>query len=112
MTYVQLKLAFARTLHKTQGKEAGENKEIIAIVFSPGSSSFESINPGTLYTGISRASSIGNGDIEKSSIYFSGKDCTTSRFTDVKNKRTSERIKYNRVSKRENWINHLKKILH
>jgi hypothetical protein len=109
MTYVPLKLAFARTLHKTQGKEAGENKEIKAIVFSPGSSSFESINPGTLYTGVSRASSIGNGDIEKSSIYFCGTDCTTSRFTDVKNKRTSEKIKYNRVAKRENWINHLKK---
>jgi hypothetical protein len=108
MTYVPLKLAFARTLHTTQSKEAGHDKEIKAIVFSPGNSSFESINPGTLYTGISRASTIGNGDIEKSSLYFCGPDCTTSRFMDVKHKKTSDQKKYTRVIKRETWVNHLK----
>jgi hypothetical protein len=109
MTYVPLKLAFARTLHRTQGKEAGANKEIKAIVFSPGNSSFESINPGTMYTGISRASTIGNGDIEKSSLYFCGSDLASSRFTDVKNKKKSDKKKYTRVIKRETWIKHLQK---
>jgi hypothetical protein len=96
-------------MHTTQGAEAGEDKAIKAIVLSPGTDAFEGINPGTLYTGISRASTLGNGDIEKSSLYFCGSMATKDRFTNVKCKKNSKNVKYKRVIQREAWIAHLRK---
>jgi len=109
MTYVPLKLAFAKTVHTTQGAEAGPDKNIKAIVFSPGTDSFEGINPGTLYTGISRASTLGNGNIEDSSLYFCSPTACKSRFKNVKFKKNSNEIKYKRVEQRERWIQYLHK---
>ena len=52
--------------------EAGPTKDIKAIVVDVGSTLFESINPGVLYTALSQASTLGDESLTNSAIYFSG----------------------------------------
>ena len=106
-TFVPLVLAFARTIHTFQGQEAGPGKTIEAIVVDIGSSKFESTNIGLLYTAISRASTLGNGDVNKSAIYFNGQDFTIDRLTNVRYKRSGQKQPYDKIKMRDSWIDHL-----
>ena len=111
-TFMPLCLSFGRTIHTFQGQEAGPGKPIKYIVVDVGSSGFEGKNPGTLYTAISRASTIGNGDPLKSALYFNG-ELEFSRLTNVKYKRlkgkykNQEKVEYDKVKFRTKWIDHL-----
>ena len=63
--YCPLEVAFGRTIHTFQGQECGPGKPIESIIVNPGRRSFETLNPGTLNCCITRASTIGGGDISK-----------------------------------------------
>lgn len=105
--FIPLVLAFARTIHTFQGMEAGPSKEIKRIVVDVGSVAFEALNPGVLYTALSRASTLGTSP-EGSAIFFSG-PLTRSRLMDVKYKRTFNKQKqvYEKVQMRTKWIQYL-----
>ena len=115
-TFIPLCLSFGRTIHTFQGQEAGPTKPIKSLVVDVGSTGFEGRNPGTLYTAISRASTIGNGNPLNSALYFNG-ELEYSRLTDVRYKRlkgkykNQEKEEYDKVKFRTNWINHLEKNL-
>ena len=55
-----LRLGWASTIHKCQGLTVGEGETNRYIVISPGSTAFESRNPGALFVALSRAKSAGN----------------------------------------------------
>ena len=100
--FLPLCLAFARTIHKFQGMEAGPSKHIKAIVVDVGSTKFEALNPGLLYTALSRASAL-------EAIYFSG-PLTYDRLTNVKYKRnlySTRKEPYEKIIMQDKWIHHL-----
>ena len=106
--FLPLSLAFARTIHRFQGMEAGPSKDVKVIVVDVGTTKFEGINPGLLYTALSRASTLGD-DIKSSAIYFSG-PLTYDRLMNVKYKRHCNRQTteiYEKVKMRDKWIQHL-----
>ena len=105
--FIPLVLAFARTIHTFQGMEAGPSKEIKRIVVDVGKAAFEALNPGVLYTALSRASTLGTTP-EGSAIYFSG-PLTKDRLMNVKYKRTFNTRKqvYEKVQMRTKWIEYL-----
>lgn len=105
--FIPLCLAFARTIHTFQGMEAGPSKAIKKLIVDVGNSNFEAINPGVLYTALSRASTLGNSE-QDSAIYFSG-PLTFDRLTNVRYKRSHNQKKiYEKVEMREKWISYLK----
>lgn len=109
-TFIPLTLAFARTIHTFQGMEAGPSKLIKTLIVDVGSSQFESINPGVLYTALSRASTIGEQSTTNSAIYFSG-PLTYERLTNVKYVRklkNGQKKMYEKVQMRTKWIKFLK----
>lgn len=103
--FIPLQTAFARTIHSFQGKEAGPGKDIPAVVVDVGTVKFEATNPGTLYTAMSRASTLGNGNSDESALYIKGSP-DISRLTNVKFKRDG-RGKYLRVLQKEHYTNFL-----
>jgi hypothetical protein len=112
VTYIPLRLAFSRTLHTFQGQEAGPGKDIPAIVLHAGARTFEGKCPGLLYTGLSRAANIGNGDIEKSALYLIKPGSDEKRYKDIVHKARSNKSNkeiYERVRTRRCWQNYLKK---
>lgn len=99
--YYPLDVAFARTLHKVQGLNVGGNNPIRLMTFHPGSTTFEGNNPGLAYTGISRATSLGRGNVNLSALYFC---CETQqslyeRLRDVVHKR--KRVTKSKSNKRQ-----------
>ena len=104
-----MEVAFARTLHKFQGQQCGPNEDIKCIIGDPGNESFENLNPGTLYTLLSRITTIGyfgyNGN-KDSAIYFTGKNITFNRMMDI-TKTIDGKIK-EKVQMRNAWIKELK----
>lgn len=86
--HMPLTLSSARTLHKFQGAEVGETYPIKIMVFDMGDSGVEGRNPGFVYSGISRALTLGMGDVNASSLYFTG-FFDKHRLTDLVRKRTS-----------------------
>ncbi|GFH49544.1 ATP-dependent DNA helicase PIF1-like [Chaetoceros tenuissimus] len=132
MKYVPLEIAFARTLHKVQGQSIGPTHAVPIMVFNPGKTSFEGRNPGLLYTGISRATSLGANDVNRSAIYFncSNKGELYTRVRDIHYKRKRNNTnkqksneaqmldqqypepmltneKYTKVKKRKYWTDYL-----
>ena len=105
--FVPLVLAFARTIHTFQGMEAGPSKQIKQIVVDVGKAQFEAINPGVLYTALSRASTIGKNQ-QQSAIYFSG-PLTKDRLMNVKYKRNcyGKKQLYEKVQMRNKWVEYL-----
>ena len=68
MRTIPIEIAYAKTLHKFQGRTVGPDHPFKCIVFSPGTAAFEAVNPGLLYTGLmklSRATTLGCGDMHK-----------------------------------------------
>ena len=59
-TQLPLRLGWACTIHKCQGITVGEGEANRYIVIHPGSTSFESRNPGLLFVALSRAKSAGS----------------------------------------------------
>lgn len=107
---IPLNVSFARTLHKFQGQSVGPKYSNKYMVFGPGTSFFEAQNPGLLYVGLSRMSTLGE-SVENSPFLFFGPDANENRFTNVTHKRGEKsqptRIKYKSVVMREKWIQFL-----
>ena len=119
MKKIPLELAFARTIHQFQGQECGPDKNIKCIVGHPGPRSFETLNPGTFYTLLSRASTLGDENGNGSAIYFTGENINTHRLTRIHKKSegtirnsNSEEDTIEKVVMRNHWIQHLKDNMH
>ncbi len=108
--HIPLTLSFARTIHKFQGQQVGPTHPNKFMVFNPGNTGFEGRCPGLLYTGLSRASSLGN-DINSSSFYLHGHDATMDRLTDVIHSRSHRNRGnlYKAIETRNQWIHFLSK---
>ena len=106
LQYIPLSTAFAKTLHTFQGQEIIRFSIKHIMVFSCETLIIESKYPGWLYTGISRVDSIGNGDIEISSLYFVPKNAEENRFINVRTKQRSNGV-FKRVKERDDWITYL-----
>lgn len=102
-------LSFARTIHTFQGYEAGSKNDtfsnpIKTLVCDTGTTTHEAMNPGLLYTAISRASTIGTeDDRSKSALFFINWDSTRLQYLT-----TSKSGKpYESVIKRKKWTEYL-----
>ena len=103
--YCHLEVAFGRTIHTFQGQECGPGKPIESIIVNPGNRGFETLNPGTLNCCVSRASTIGSGDISKSALFLNGPHINKERFQDMIISTTGH--KYIKVLERDVWISFL-----
>jgi len=110
MEKVPLQLSFARTLHRFQGVSVGPGHAIPCMVFDPGQTGFEGNNPGILYTGISRATTLGNGCVNDSAFYLAGPYATKDRLTNLTQIRAKGRKKvtYLAVLRRQKWLDFLR----
>ena len=119
-TFCPLTLAHARTIHKFQGQQAGKTQDgkpknaTTSIIVCPGSSKFEGMSPGLLYTALGRATTLGGGNLKESAIFFTGDKVCEDRLTNVWYKRspgrilqTEENFMYTKVSHRNKWKRYL-----
>jgi hypothetical protein len=106
LQYIPLSIAFGKTLHTFQGQEIVKHSIQDVMVFECETLIIESKYPGWLYTGISRVDSIGNGDIQVSSLYFIPGNARENRFINVRTKQHSD-DNYKRVNERDAWISYL-----
>jgi hypothetical protein len=79
------------------------------MVLDPGRTGFEGNNPGILYTGISRATTLGNGCVNDSAFYLAGPNATKDRLTNLTQLRAQGRKKvtYLAVLRRQKWLDYL-----
>jgi hypothetical protein len=77
-----------------------------SIVFDPHDSSAEQKHLGLFYTGLSRATTLGDEQGLNSAIYFTGNDATESRMSNIGRKKNS-RDYYDSYVKRSKWVQHL-----
>ena len=112
VTFCPLELSFGMTLHTFQGQEAGPVDEgrspnaVDTIIVEPGTRSFEGNNPGTAYMAISRATTMGTGNLD-SAIYFTGPNMNRSRVIDILYQRGAKRKMYKKADLREKWVKRL-----
>ena len=88
----------------------GPGHAIKCMVFDPGQTGFEGNNPGILYTGISRATTLGNGCVKNdSAFYLAGPYATKDRLTNLTQMRAKGRKKvtYLTVLRRQRWLDFL-----
>jgi len=116
ITCCPLVLAWALTIHKFQGFEAGfgPNDAVKHLLVDPGCLSFEHQNLGLLYVAISRAKTIGDVSLGSmnhgSNIYWIGSNMCQSRVTEIGRTKTGmcEVFKQRKLwteylEKRKNW---------
>ena len=109
--YCPLILAWATTIHKFQGFEAGFGKHdaIKHIIADINTLKWEKNHPGTAYVVASRAKTIGRATVEtpyprKSNLFFTG-TLGNQRFTKCLYKENGEKCLA--VKKRDLWVNYL-----
>ena len=100
-----LVVAFGRTIHSFQGQQAGEGNPIECIICNPGDRGFEGLNPGTLTTCITRATTIGEEGKNNSAIYFEGSGFCRDRITKMSYRLDGN--KYAKIELRETFSHHL-----
>lgn len=112
-TYVPLTLAYAKTIHCFQGLSAGPvdagkpSNMFKGVICDPHTLDAETSSLGLLYTGVSRATTLGDPDGLHSAIYFTGLDMKKeSRITRLGQK-TASLDSYKRVIDRRRWVAHL-----
>lgn len=111
MEFIPLTLAYAWTIHGIQGMNVGFKHLIKKIIAEPGNRGFEGINPGTLYTVSSRATSIGNKrDRTTSELFFDGPEMNGDRIRQLTRSLTSVKgisKEYEKCIKRRKWTEYL-----
>ena len=115
--FVPLSLAWATTIHKAQGTEAGKTEPprppnpCTRLIVDLGDKSFEKRCPGIAYVAMTRANSMGKGNIMESAIYFMGSNFTRDRLTYMTRKKGTNELTEH-CKRRANWINHLHRNIH
>jgi hypothetical protein len=107
--YCPLVLAWATTIHKFQGFEAGFNTPIERIIADMGTLDWEKKNPGTAYVVASRAQTIGTNTEDwsypqDSNLYFSG-TLGEARFTECRFKMDGTVCL--KIKQRDEWVEYL-----
>ena len=94
VTYCPLVPAWATTIHKFQGFEAGydDTDQFKHLIVDPGDLTTELQNPGILYVALSRAKTIGTVSTntlhpKDSAIYWTGSGLCTTRVLNITQKR-------------------------
>ena len=107
-------MAWATTLHKFQGFEAGQGKDDIVnhLIIDPGNLKFKMRTPGSLYKALSRGKTFGdfgNGSENyNSSVYWTGADMCLHRIIKIGKKHNGEiSVK---LENRTKWVAHLEEI--
>ena len=116
VTYCPLELSFGMTLHTFQGQSAGPVDEgqpptaVDRVIVEPGTRTFEGNNPGTAYMALSRATTMGTGNLD-SAIYFTGPNMNKGRVLDIKHQQSATGIRklYKKIALREKWMARLEK---
>jgi len=116
VTYCPLVPAWATTIHKFQGFEAGfdETDQFKHLIVDPGDLTTELQNPGILYVALSRAKTIGTVSSntlhpKDSAIYWTGSGICTTRVLNITQKRKPDGTMTNclKVNKRQEWVDYL-----
>ena len=116
--FVPLQLCFATTIHKVQGLSIGPRNSrsdpanpAEMMVVDVGNEKFEKNCPGTFYVALSRATTMGRGDVNNSAIYFTGPNLILSRLFQMGCKKNTN-LKTVRMLKREAWVKYLDSHVH
>ena len=116
VTYCPLVPAWATTIHKFQGFEAGfdKNDQFNQLIVDPGDLTTELLNPGTLYVALSRAKTIGTITPDEihpknSAIFWTGSGMCLNRVLNVTQKKGDHGNMVNclKVDQRQSWVDHL-----
>lgn len=108
--FCPLELAFATTIHKFQGREAGKSEDemVNTLFIDVGEQKREIDNPGILYVGVSRGKTLGDAGRQNnrtSSLYFIGSNMSHNRVMNLGKKADGEDALY--IKQREIWCNML-----
>ncbi len=116
VTYCPLVTAWATTIHKFQGFEAGFDPidQFKHLIVNPGDLTAEQQNPGILYAAMSRAETMGqmtpnNPHPKDSAIFWTGWGICKNRVLDITKKRELDGNITNclKINKRQEWVNPL-----
>ena len=114
-TFMPMKLAYAVTIHRCQGLEAGFSKgdRWTRMIMDPSDINWEIQNCcGTLYVATSRGKTLGSRDGEgdhpqDSAIHWTGSNISIDRILNCAKKMNGQLCEA--VIKRDKWVEHLKK---
>jgi hypothetical protein len=116
VTYCPLVPAWATTIHKFQGFDAGfdKNDQFKQLIVDPGDLTTKLLNPGTLYVALSRAKTIGTVTTNElhpkdSAIFWTGSGICLNRVLSITQKKGQDGNMTNclKVEKRQKWVDHL-----
>ncbi len=116
VTYCPLVTAWATTIHKFQGFEAGfdPNDQFKHLIVNPGDLTTEQQIHGILYAAISHAKTMGqmnpnNPHPKDSAIFWTGSGICKNRVLNITKKRGLNGNITNclKINKRQEWVNHL-----
>ena len=111
-SFVPLTIAYARTIHKFQGMSAGPvdpgkiKNMYDVIVCDPDDKEFEGTALGLLYTGVSRATTLGDNEGRGSAIYFTGSSLREDRIRNLTMKKDGKK-EFEMAKKRRYWVNYI-----
>ncbi len=114
--YCPLVTAWATTIHKFQGFEAGfdPNDQFKHLIVNPGNLTTKQQNPGILYAAMSHAKTMGqitpnNPHPKDSAIFWTGSGICKNRVLKITKKRGLNGNITNclKINKRQAWVNHL-----
>ena len=119
MTYCLLVSAWATTIHKFQGFEAGIDKkdQFWHLIIDPGDIKSKQQQPGLLYVATSRVKTIGDmtqnvPHPKNSALYWTGSGMSVNRVMNgttkkQQNTQGQERVNCLKIDKRCNWVRYL-----
>jgi hypothetical protein len=110
ITYIPLRVCFAKTIHTFQGSSAGPvrpgqpENSIKRLVVDIGTRQFEGNNPGLSYTAFGRATTLGDpSNVLTSSLFFDGPNLCPDRIMNITTKSDGSGY-YKKVQLRQQWV--------
>jgi hypothetical protein len=116
VTYCPLVTAWATTIHKFQGFEAGfdQNDQFKHLIVNPGNLTTKQQHPGILFAAMSHAKTMGhmtpnNPHPKDSAIFWTGSGICENRVLNITKKSGLDSNITNclKINKRQEWVNHL-----